>query len=98
MKLFLIVALIATLTATAWADDKQYPVRGMVLKVDAASRSFVASHEKIAGLMDAMTMPFEVRDAADLLGLTPGAIVEFVLVVGDTAAHAERIKVLRYES
>ena len=43
-------------------------------------------------------MPFEVRDAKELEGVVPGAIVEFTLVVGDTAAYATRITVKRYES
>jgi protein SCO1/2 len=70
----------------------------MVLKVDAVSRSFVASHEPIAGLMDAMTMPFEVRDARELLGLAPGAIVDFTLVIGEQAGYATNVRIRRYES
>ena len=46
------------------AQDKTYTVRGMVVSVDPAARSFAVSHERIEGFMEAMTMPFEVRDAA----------------------------------
>ena len=89
----------ALLTAsTGHAADRTYSVRGMVLTVDPAARTFVASHEPIAGLMDAMAMPFEVRDAKELQGLVPGAIVEFTLLIGDTAGYATGIKVRRYES
>jgi protein SCO1/2 len=71
----------------------------MVLRVDPASRSFVVSHEKIAGLMEAMIMPFEVRDAKDLAGVVPGAVVEFTLVVRDkAAAYATRFRIERYQS
>jgi protein SCO1/2 len=70
----------------------------MVLAVDAAARTFVVSHEKVDGLMEAMAMPFEVRDASELKGLVPGAFVEFTLVVGEKAAYAERLRVRRYES
>ena len=86
---------LVTLCAAAAAAQKQYTVRGMVLKVDAASRTFVVSHEKIDGFMDAMTMPFEVRDGRSLAGLVPGAMVEFALLVGREAAYAERIIVRR---
>ena len=65
------------------AADKEYTVKGMVLRADPANRSFVVSHEKIVGLMDSMIMPFDVRDAKDLAGVVPGAVVEFTLVVGD---------------
>lgn len=80
------------------ADEKEYAVTGMVVRVDAAARSFVVSHDAIAGLMGAMTMPFEVRQEGDLRGLVPGAIVEFTLVVSDTTSYAKRVIVRRYET
>ena len=80
------------------AADKEYIVKGMVLRADPANRTFVVSHEKIVGLMDAMIMPFDVRDAKDLAGVVPGAVVEFTLVVGDKAAYATKITVQRYQS
>jgi protein SCO1/2 len=70
----------------------------MVLKVDPSTRTFVVSHDTITGLMEAMTMPFEVQDAGELQGLVPGAIVDFMLVVGDKAGYATKIRVRRYES
>jgi protein SCO1/2 len=95
-----VLLLAASLLAAASvsAADKEYSVTGMVLKVDAPSRTFVVSHEKIQGLMDAMAMPFEVRDARELQGVVPGATVEFTLQVGETAAYATRIRVRRYQS
>jgi protein SCO1/2 len=78
--------------------DARYAVRGMVLKVDAANRVFYVSHDRVEGLMDAMTMPFEVRDAAELRALVPGAIVEFALVVTPSTGYATDIRVRRYES
>jgi protein SCO1/2 len=80
------------------AADKEFVVRGMVLGVDPSSKSFTVSHERIEGFMEAMTMPFEVRDAGELRGLVPGTIVEFTLVVGDRSAFARAIVVRRYES
>jgi protein SCO1/2 len=80
------------------AADREYTVKGMVLRADPANRTFVVSHEKIVGLMDSMIMPFDVRDAKDLAGVVPGAVVEFTLVVGDKSAYATKIKVQRYQS
>jgi protein SCO1/2 len=95
----LIVALLGLLpTSSALAADREYPVRGMVLKVDAASRTMVVSHEAIAGLMDAMAMPFEVRHADDLRGLAPGAVIEFRLIVRENTSYATGVTVRRYES
>jgi protein SCO1/2 len=94
-----LVAVVAALSGSAvGAADRQYAVRGMVVSVDPAARSFAVSHERIEGFMEAMTMPFEVRDPGELGGLVPGAIVEFTLVVGETRAYATRIVVRRYET
>jgi protein SCO1/2 len=95
-----VVAVVGALVAGAAvrAAEKTYAVRGMVLSVDPPAKSFAVSHERIEGFMEAMMMPFEVRDAGELRGLVPGAIVEFTLIVGDTSAYATRIVVRRYES
>jgi len=95
-----LVPLVAMLAAPAWAQqaDRRYDVRGMVLRVDAAARTFFVSHDRIDGLMDAMTMPFEVRDARQLQGVVPGAMVEFVLVISKDAGYATNVRVRRYES
>ncbi len=78
------------------AADRQYPVKGMVLELDPANRSFVVSHETIPGVMEAMAMPFDVRDSRELEGLTPGTAVEFTLVVGDRSAYAAGIRAISY--
>lgn len=91
------LAIVFSIAVPLGAADKEYSVRGMILRVDRANRTFVVSHEKIAGLMDSMTMPFDVRDERDLDGIVPGAIVEFTLVVGERSAYATRMQVTRYE-
>src|SRR5689334_1650886 len=88
----------ATLLALpAWAAQ-QYPVKGMVLKVDPAHKSFVVSCQAIPGFMEAMTMPFEVHDDKELQGLVPGAIVDFTLVVTDDSSYAQQVQIRQYES
>ena len=97
MKRFLLFGLLLFLTATS-ALAQQYPVTGMVLTVDRARNTFTASIEAIPGFMAAMTMPFEARQPKDLDGLAPGAAVEFTLVVDRKSSHAERIRIVRYQS
>jgi protein SCO1/2 len=99
-KLFsaLCILLFAFCVTAVRAADREYTVKGMVLRADPANRSFVVSHEKIVGLMDSMIMPFDVRDAQEMAGVVPGAVVEFTLVVGDKTAYATRIKIQRYQS
>jgi len=80
------------------AAAQEYPVTGMVLKVDRSLNSFTASIEAIPGFMPAMAMPFEVRQKKELDGLVPGAAVEFTLVVDRKSSYVERIRVVRYQS
>jgi protein SCO1/2 len=77
---------------------QEYPVAGMVLNVDRAHDTFTASIQAIPGFMPAMGMSFEVRQPKDLDGLVPGASVEFMLVVEGKSSHAERIRIVRYQS
>jgi protein SCO1/2 len=69
-----------------------------VVRVDRSRNTFSASIQAIPGFMSAMTMPFAVREKKELDGLTPGATVEFVLVVNRNSSHAERIRIVRYQS
>lgn len=93
-----LVVAIAALSTRGVSADTRYPVTGMVLMVDRARHTFTASIDAIPGFMDAMAMPFTVQDDAELAALAPGAIVEFTLVVGTSASHAERVHVKRYEN
>jgi protein SCO1/2 len=78
--------------------DERHAMRGVVLKIDAASTTMFVSTEKVAGFMDAMVMPFTVRTAAGLKRLKPGATIEFVYVIDGAASYAESIRVTAYEN
>lgn len=83
--------------SSGWAAQ-QFPVTGMVLKVDRPHKIFVVSCQNIPGYMDAMVMPFEVRQVKDLDGLAPGMTVDFTLVVDKESNYVERIQIHPYES
>ena len=58
-----------------------YEGHGVVREVDLASGQAVIEHEDIPGLMSAMTMSFDVPDAALLAQLAPGQHIDFDLEV-----------------
>src|SRR6202453_4190323 len=98
MKVFVrFVAWLLLSTGSAWAAQ-QFSVTGMVLKVDQPHKIFVVSCQSIPGYMDAMVMPFEVRQVKDLDGLAPGMTVDFSLVIDKESNYAERIQIRHYES
>jgi len=80
-----------------WAAQ-QFPVTGMVLKVDQPHKIFVVSCQSIPGYMDAMVMPFEVREVEALNGLAAGMTIDFTLVVEKASNYAEHLQIRRYES
>jgi protein SCO1/2 len=90
------VAILCALNVSA--AQKEYVVKGMVVDVNAPAKTFVVSHEKIAGLMEAMTMPFEVRQETDLRDIAPGMVVEFKLVVTESTSYAAGVTVRRYQT
>ncbi len=51
---------------------KTFPVRGKIVSVDAAKGMIVLDHEAIPGFMDAMTMPYKLKDASVASELHPG--------------------------
>lgn len=92
------IAGLVALSASLDAQRMEYSVTGMVLRVDTQQSAIVVSHDAIAGLMPAMTMPFEVRERASLATLEPGMTIAFTLTLDDGGAHADRIRAVRYES
>ncbi|HUD14640.1 MAG TPA: copper-binding protein, partial [Terracidiphilus sp.] len=42
---------------------KVYKLRGKVVRTDAASCEVTLNHDAIPGFMDAMTMPYKLKDA-----------------------------------
>ncbi len=69
-----------------------YSVRGVVQAVHPEKRSVVIKHEAIPGYMPAMTMPFEVHNTNELVGLEKGASVEFRMRVTEKEGWIDQIR------
>jgi protein SCO1/2 len=69
------------------ATYKVYKLRGKVVSTDASKGEVTLNHEAIPGFMEAMTMPYKLKDASILSGLHPGDIITAdVLVSSDPDA------------
>jgi protein SCO1/2 len=64
---------------------KLYKVRGKVVSTSPASGEVTLDHEAIAGFMDAMTMPYKLKDPNILGELHPGDVITCDLVVSEGA-------------
>lgn len=89
---------VVLLTAGCLPAAQRYPVTALILKTDPAHRSFVASCTAIPGYMEAMVMPFTVRDEKQLKGIEPSMLVDFTLVVDDRDSYAESVRIHHYVS
>ena len=70
----------------------RYDLKGTVVSVDKAGKRLTVDHGDIPGFMSAMTMPYDVKDAASLETLSPGdEIVAKVSAAG--GYHLEEIVV-----
>jgi protein SCO1 len=73
--------------------EQRYELKGKVVSVDKAQRQVTIAHEPIKGFMDAMTMPFDVKDDWALPVLAPGQVVEATLVVQEDRSWIEGLRI-----
>ena len=71
--------------AAAAGELKTFPVRGKIVSVDAAKGMVVLDHEAIPGFMDAMTMPYKLKDPGVASELHPGDRITAKMLVRKTA-------------
>jgi protein SCO1 len=64
---------------------KTYRVRGKVVSTNPASGEVTLNHEAIPGFMEAMTMPYKLKDANILSELHPGDVITADLLVSQNA-------------
>ena len=70
-----------TSSPTADSSYKTYKLRGKVVSTNAASGEVTINHEAIPGFMEAMTMPYKLKDPNILSELHPGDVLTADLLV-----------------
>jgi protein SCO1/2 len=70
---------------------RSYNVAGIIRSLSSDRHTVVVAHESIAGYMEAMTMPFRVRDPRELAGLQPGDQISFRLQVTDSQSWIDQL-------
>jgi protein SCO1 len=73
------------------ADARTFYVKGVVRDVNPEGNTVRIQHEEIPDYMDAMTMPFSVKDQQELAGLEPGQSVLFRLVVTEDDSWIDEV-------
>ena len=83
---FLLLILIASLGGAASCrrasgNEKRYDLKGKVVSVEPEKRQVTIAHEDVKDYMPGMTMPFTVKNDADMQMLVPNAEVTATLVI-----------------
>jgi Cu/Ag efflux protein CusF len=74
-----------------------FAAKGVVEELKPDDSKVVLKHEAISNYMDAMTMPFKVKEATELAGLQTGDKVSFQLHVTETESWVDQIKKMESE-
>jgi protein SCO1/2 len=95
----LILALVSTASVACWTPStgpqQRYAIKGKVVSVDTRGSTVTIAHQEIPGYMDAMTMPFKLKDERLLKDLAEGDRVQATLVVAGLRSWLEDVVVTR---
>lgn len=81
--------------ALRWRQERRYELKGVVQSVDKAKQRATIKHEKVGDLMDAMTMPFLIKDEKALNEMEPGDQIKATLVTTrDGGQWLEKITII----
>jgi protein SCO1 len=82
------------LAASAAACAKHYTTNGLILRIDKPGAIVTISHDAFPGFMDAMAMPFDLKDGAQRVRLTAGDRVKFRLSAKGGRSWVDRLEVI----
>ena len=90
---------ILLLLATGCTKNKEtnlvtFPLRGEVVRIDTLKLTVTVAHQAIPNYMNAMTMPFKIRDKNLLLPLAVGDSIQATLAISRTESWLEQIAVV----
>ena len=95
----LVLALVTTFPIAcrprATGPEQRYPIKGKVVNVDKRGSVVTVAHESITGYMEAMTMPFKLKDSSLLDVMADGDRLQATLVVAGARSWLEDVVVVR---
>jgi protein SCO1/2 len=85
--------LLLAFSASGQTNIESHAAKGIVIEVSPAEKKVTIKHDAIAGYMQGMTMPFDVKETNELAGLQPGDPVSFRLNVQGNYGWIDQIHV-----
>jgi protein SCO1 len=89
---FVIAAALSLAACSPRSNQRTYTVHGQVLAVTPDRQEATVKHGEIAGLMPAMTMPYKIREKAELNAVRPGDVIDATLVIVENDAYLTAVK------
>jgi protein SCO1/2 len=89
---FLIAAAVSLVACSPKSNQRTYDVHGQVVAVTPDRQEAIVKHGEIAGLMPAMTMPYKIKEKAELNAVKPGDMIDATLVIADNDAFLTGVK------
>ena len=77
--------------ASAAPNTRAFDAEGVIREINAGAKTVVIQHRAISNYMDSMTMPFKVKDPAELAQFAAGDQVKFQLRVGPDESWIEHL-------
>jgi protein SCO1 len=76
------------------AHAKYYPVRGKIMTVDTVHKEIVLEAAAIPGFMEAMTMPYKLKNPSIISELHPGDSITATLIATDNSDLLDQIVII----
>jgi protein SCO1/2 len=90
---FLVIVFGAVLIACgSRSTERTYAVHGQVIALTPDRREATIKHGEIKGLMPAMTMPYKIKEKAELDKVKPGDLIAATLVIAANDAYLTQVK------
>jgi protein SCO1/2 len=78
--------------STPPVHTREFPLTGAIVSVRPDHREITVKHDEVKGFMDAMTMPFAVKEPSQVAGLRPGDLISATLVLTDEESYLTTIR------
>jgi protein SCO1/2 len=73
-------------------NSRQFPLTGEIVAIKVDRTEITVKHDEVKDFMAAMTMPFAIKDPAQLDGLATGDLITATLVVTDEESYLAGIR------
>jgi len=90
--IFLIAAALLLAACSSRSNQRTYAVHGQIVAITPDRQEATVKHGEIAGLMPAMTMPYKIKEKAQLDAVKPGDVIDATLTIVENDAYLTGVK------